>query len=72
MADQSSDTRAVEEAAQVDDDALEGVPPGRDGGPVDEADMAAADGLRPSPDTAAAYQEALRQGARQRGEGRTP
>lgn len=44
--------------------------PGRDGGPIDEADMAAADDLTASEETARSYEEMLERGANQQGEGR--
>jgi hypothetical protein len=63
----------VTEAEKVDHDAAEGgAIPGRDGGPIDEGDMAAADGLQASPEAAKNYEEALERGANQQGEGRVP
>jgi hypothetical protein len=45
---------------------------GADSGPVDEQDMAAADGLQVSEVQAQHYQEMLERGAHQQGEGATP
>jgi hypothetical protein len=42
---------------------------GADGGPIDEDDMRAADGLTTTPEQAAAYREHIERGARQKGEG---
>lgn len=42
---------------------------GADGGPVDDADMAAAEGLRARPEQAAHYREMAERGAHQAGEG---
>lgn len=72
MSDQPKDAEAVREAAAADADAVTGSPAGRDGGPIDEDDMRAAEGLTASPETASAYGEALERGAAQQGEGRTP
>jgi len=63
----------VREAEKVDHDAAEGGKiPGRAGGPADTDDMAAAEGLTASPETAKNYEEALERGANQQGEGRVP
>jgi hypothetical protein len=70
MADNNDDVR---DAERVDHDAAEGgAVPGRDGGPIDEKDMEAADGLEASPETAKNYEEMLERGAAQEGEGRVP
>ena len=76
MADQPSedtipDTAGVDEAAQADHESLSSGT-GRDGGPVDERDMAAADGLTADPQVARDYGDMLERGAAQRGEGRVP
>jgi len=42
---------------------------GADGGPIDEADMRAADGLTTTPEQDAAYREHIERGAHQQGEG---
>ena len=52
--------------------ALSDTVPGRDGGPIDEDDMAAADGLEASPETAENYEELIEKGAQSKGEGRVP
>lgn len=70
MSDMPDDTTAVDEAADADARATQGDVPGRDGGPVDEGDMQAADGLEASPSTARAYGEMLERGKDQKGEGR--
>jgi hypothetical protein len=63
----------VRDAEAVDHEAAEGGKiPGRDGGPTDADDMAAAEGLTASPETAKSYEEALERGANQQGEGRVP
>ena len=63
----------VRDAEKIDHEAAEGGPiPGRDGGPEDADDMAAADNLQTSPETAKNYEEALERGAAQQGEGRVP
>jgi len=70
--DQPKDRRGVDEAVGADHEAVSGTVPGRDGGPQDEQDMAAAEGLTASKKTGKAYEEMLERGARQKGEGRTP
>lgn len=72
MSDQPADARAVEEAATVDDEAVSGAVPGRDGGPADEEAMAAAEGLEASESVQKAYGDMLERGAEQKGEGRVP
>lgn len=69
MTDASTDRTAVDEAADADRDAML-TQQGRDGGPIDENDMRAADGLAASPQTAESYDEMLERGRNQRGEGR--
>jgi len=71
MTDQPSDRTGVDEAAEADSDAVTGGL-GRDGGPENADDMAAADGLRADRDVAAEYSDMLERGAHQRGEGRVP
>lgn len=70
MTDLPKDRDAVDEAGSADHDAVRGDVPGRDGGPVDEDDMRAAEGLQAPPETERAYQEMLEKGRDQRGEGR--
>src|SRR5438270_292997 len=71
MTDQPSGNTAVDEAAEADHAALSS-DIGRDGGPQDEQDMAAADGLTADPQAASDYGDMLERGAQQRGEGRVP
>lgn len=71
MTDQPTDATAVDEAAQADQAAVSGGA-GRDGGPQDADDMAAADGLTADADVAKDYGDMLERGAQQRGEGRVP
>ncbi|MGN6130052.1 MAG: hypothetical protein ACTHOK_06900 [Nocardioidaceae bacterium] len=61
-------TEADREAARAAEDLDEQVT-GADGGPVDEDDMAAAEGLTTDASVDRAYEEALERGARQKGEG---
>lgn len=72
MSDRPKDRRGVDDAVAADHEAVSGTVPGRDGGPQDEQDMAAAEGLKASPETGKAYEEMLERGAHQKGEGRTP
>ena len=72
MSDQPTDTSAVNEAAEADHDVVSGDVPGRDGGPTDGDDMAAADGLTASPGVQEEYSDMLDRGAKQKGEGRVP
>lgn len=69
MTDASPDHTAIEEAADADREATL-TQQGRDGGPIDEDDMKAAEGLSVSPETAEHYDEMLERGRNQRGEGR--
>jgi hypothetical protein len=67
---QSSDYRNPDAFAEAEegrrrDDAVTGASPG----PVDEADMQAADGLTVTAEEAAAYRESVERGAHQKGEG---
>lgn len=63
----------VRDAEKVDHEAAEGGQvPGRDGGPENADDMAAADGLTASSETAKNCEESLERGASQQGEGRVP
>jgi len=71
MTDQPSDATAVEEAARADSQAVSGGT-GRDGGPENSDDMAAADGLTSDSAVAEQYGDMLERGAHQRGEGRVP
>ena len=70
------DAQAVDEAARVDHDSVESrsaaTEAGHEGGPQDEEDMAAAEGLKASPETKRNYEEMLERGAHQKGEGRVP
>jgi hypothetical protein len=65
------DPSAIDTAAEADHESLSS-DTGRDGGPVDEQDMAAADGLTADPQVARDYGDMLERGAAQRGEGRVP
>ena len=71
MTDQTTDTTAVDEAAEADMAAVAGGA-GRDGGPQDADDMAAADGLTADGDVAKDYADMLERGAQHQGEGRVP
>jgi hypothetical protein len=71
MTDQPSDTTGIDEAADADHEALTG-DIGRDGGPQDPDDMAAADGLRADESVSEEYADMLERGANQHGEGRIP
>jgi hypothetical protein len=71
MSDQTKDTTAVDEAAQADREALAEAA-GRDGGPQDEKDMQAADGLTADASVSEEYADMLERGAQQHGEGRVP
>jgi hypothetical protein len=71
MSDQPTDATAVDEADEADRAAVSGGA-GRDGGPQDSDDMAAADGLSADPEVAREYGDMLERGAHQRGEGRVP
>jgi hypothetical protein len=62
--------KAVEEAAATDHESVSGSVPGREGGPHDSDDMAAAEGLSTPPETERAYEEMLERGKNQKGEGR--
>ena len=70
MTETPQDPAGVEEAETIDQGAVDGKVPGRDGGPVDEADMRAAEGLQAPEHTKRAYDEMLERGKNQRGEGR--
>ncbi|HET7530292.1 MAG TPA: hypothetical protein VFJ98_04965 [Mycobacteriales bacterium] len=72
MSDQPQDNAAVDEAAAADHDAVTGDLAGRDGGPQDEQDMRAADGLSAPQSVSDEYGDLLEKGAKQRGEGRVP
>jgi hypothetical protein len=73
MADKEKQGDDVRDAERVDHDAAEGgTIPGRDGGPEDADDMAVADDLEASPETAKNYEDMLERGASQQGEGRVP
>ena len=50
----------------------EAISKGEQGGPVDEEDMQAAEGLAAPPETAKNYEDMLERGASQQGEGRVP
>jgi hypothetical protein len=52
-----------------EDELLDEQVTGASSGPIDEDDMAAADGLTASPEVAASYEDALARGAAQKGEG---
>ena len=62
-----AESRAADEAAADRDDV-----PGRDGGPVDEDDMQAAEGLTTSAEVEDDYGEILEKAAHTEGEGRIP
>jgi hypothetical protein len=67
----ATDPDAIDEASRhVDEDALSDPVPGRDGGPIDESDMEAADGLSVSDDVAENYEDMTERGAKTAGEGR--
>ena len=72
MTDQPEDPTAVDEAAAADHDAVVGDVAGRDGGPHDDRDMRAADGLSTPQSVGDEYADMLEKGAKQRGEGRIP
>jgi hypothetical protein len=72
VTDQPQDNAGVEEAAAADHDAVTGDVAGRDGGPHDEKDMRAADGLSAPQSVSDEYGDMLEKGAQNRGEGRTP
>ncbi|HVU72225.1 MAG TPA: hypothetical protein VHE83_04635 [Mycobacteriales bacterium] len=59
-----ADRQAAHDAEKLDEQVK-----GADGGPIDEQDMKAADGLTTPPGVDKAYQEALERGAHQKGEG---
>jgi hypothetical protein len=68
-----NDARGNANELEEDRQAAEGGPvPGRDGGPINEDDMAAADGLQTPKDAADTYEDMLERGAQQKGEGRLP
>lgn len=62
-----AESRAADDAAAVRDDV-----PGRDGGPIDEDDMRAAEGLTPRPEVEDDYGEIIAKAAHTDGEGRIP
>ncbi len=71
--DAPRDPQGVAEAAEDDRAAVENAEvPGREGGPQDEEAMRAADGLAPDETTRDTYDDMLRRGAEQEGEGRLP
>jgi general stress protein YciG len=71
--DTSRDPQGVAEAAADDREAVDEIEvPGREGGPHDEEAMRAADGLEPDETTRETYDDMLRRGAEQKGEGRLP
>ena len=72
MSDQPQDRQSVDEATAADHASVAGDVKGRDGGPQDDADMKAAEGLEAPKKTEQAYDEMLERGAHQKGEGRTP
>ncbi len=72
MTDQPKDRAGVDEAVSADASAVTGKVPGRDGGPQDQQDMQAAEGLSASRRNEQAYDEMLERGAEQKGEGRVP
>ena len=71
--DKRGNEDSVQDAERVDHQAAEGGSiPGRDGGPENPDDIAAADSLAASSETAGNYEAALERGAGQQGEGRVP
>lgn len=72
MTDKPHDPDAVPAAAALDLTQTGEEVAGRDGGPVDEEDMAAADELSADPEVAENYEEMIEKGAATRGEGRLP
>lgn len=73
MTDQPHDAAGAREAAQVDSAALEEAETaGIDGGPIDESDMAAAEGLAASGEVSQTYRDMIERGAATEGEGRVP
>jgi hypothetical protein len=66
----TSDFRSPDDAkAAHEDELLDEQVTGASSGPIDEDDMAAADGLSVTPVVAKSYLEALERGAAMRGEG---
>ena len=61
----TKDDEAAAEAGRAADEQVQG----RDGGPYDADDAAAADGLSATPEQAEHYKEMVEKGARQKGEG---
>lgn len=59
-----ADRKAAHDAETLDEQVK-----GADGGPVDEDDMAAAEGLTTPPGVEKAYEESIERGASQQGEG---
>jgi hypothetical protein len=63
----NEDDKTAAEAGQAVDEKVQG----RDGGPFDADDAAAADGLTATPEQAKHYEEMIEKGAHQKGEGST-
>jgi hypothetical protein len=66
-------SQPTDDAVHADEETVnETTVPGSDGGPVDEGDMADAEGLTTSPQAAKHYEDMLERGAHHKGEGRMP
>jgi hypothetical protein len=61
----NDDDKAAADAGRTADEQVQG----RDGGPFDADDAAAADGLTSTPEQAKHYEEMIEKGAHQKGEG---
>jgi hypothetical protein len=61
----NDDDKAAAEAGKAADEQVKG----RDGGPFDADDAAAAEGLTSTPEQASHYEEMVEKGAHQKGEG---
>jgi hypothetical protein len=72
LTDTPHDDKAVAEASAVDSAQTTGEVAGRDGGPHDSGDVAAAEGLSADPDVAENYSDIVAKAAATRGEGRVP
>jgi hypothetical protein len=68
--DSSADFRTPDDAKTAhEDELLDEQVTGASVGPIDEGDMAAAEGLSVTPEVAESYEESLERGAAQKGEG---